>query len=96
MFVYFQKDEQSELRHQELYHRCLVARHRVEDASDIVIGIGLNEYAQDRGTATDVIYVEVLTSNDDWRHEAKRIEDESGYFKRSSVRLRSEDEFPVE
>lgn len=44
VFAYFAKDEKRELRLHELYMRCLIARHKVKNASDVIIGIAFNEF----------------------------------------------------
>ncbi len=44
VFAYFAKGEEHKLRLFELYARCLIARHKVRDAADVVMGIGFNEF----------------------------------------------------
>lgn len=96
VFAYFAKDERRELRLHELYARCLIARHKIKDASDVVIGIAFNEFDPAVGSATDLIYLRVDTSNNDWRLEAQRLEDDFGYFKGRPLRRVAADEFPVQ
>lgn len=94
VFAYFAKDEQREYRMHELYARCMIARTKVEDAFDAVIGVGFNEFNPTSRSATDVIYLEVNTSNQDWLQEAQRLEQEYGFFKGCALQRIPADEFP--
>lgn len=96
VFAYFKKDEESALRHYELYARCLIARKKISDASNIVTGIGIIEFDPATGSESDVMYVEVNSSNDDWRQEAQQLEDDFGYFKGCPEQCIHHDEFPVQ
>jgi hypothetical protein len=94
VFAYFAKNEVRERRLHELYARCLIARHKLDDASDVVIGVGFNEFDPAIGSATDLIYVQVNTSNSDWRQEAQKLENDFGYFKGRPMQRVHADEFP--
>lgn len=94
VFAYFAKDKQREIRLHELYSRCIIARAKVEDASDVVLGIGFNEFDPKIGSATDLIYFHVNTSNEDWLQEAQKLEDELGFFKGCPMQRIPTDEFP--
>lgn len=96
VFAYFAKDEQREVRLHELYARCMIARAKIEDASDVVIGIGFNEFDPAIGSATDLIYLQVNASNNEWRQEAQQLEDGYGYFKGRPMQHISADEFPIQ
>lgn len=96
VFAYFSKGEERDVRLHELYARCLIARHKVEDASDVVIGIAFNEFDPAVGSATDLIYLRVDTSNNDWQQEAKTLEDDLGYFKGRPMQPVLADEFPIQ
>ncbi len=96
VFAYFAKHEQRELRLRELYARCLIARYRVENGSDAIIGIGFNEFDPAIGSTTDLIHLQVNTSNSDWRQEAQQLEDNYGYFKGRPIQRTPADEFPLQ
>ena len=96
VIAHFAKGEERESRLFELYARCLIARHKLPDTADVVIGIGFNDFDPAIGSATDLIYVEVNTRNNDWEREAQRLEKEFGYFKGRPVQHTHAGEFPVE
>jgi hypothetical protein len=95
VFAYFAKNEQREVRLHELYARCMIARAKVEDASDVVVGIGFNEFDPAIGSATDLIYLQVNTSNNDWRQKSQQLEDDFGYFKGRPLKRIPANEFPI-
>ena len=73
----------------------MIARAKVADASDVVMGIGFNEFAPAIGSATDLIYLKVNTSNNEWQQEAQQLEDDFGYFKGRPIQRIPADEFPI-
>jgi hypothetical protein len=78
-----------------LTSRCLIARSKVEDARDVVTGIGFCEFDPAVGSSTDLVYMRVDTTNDDWRHRAQQLEDEFGYFKGRPMQRVHVEEFPI-
>jgi hypothetical protein len=68
----------------------------VEDASDVVIGIGFIEFDPAVGSATDLMYVQVNSSNNDWQQEAQQLEKDFGYFKGRPMQRITVDEFPTQ
>jgi hypothetical protein len=95
VFAYFRKGEARDCRIAELMARCLVARSKAGDDSDLVIGIGFCEFNPPIGSETDLVYMQVNASNDEWRVEAKKLRDELGYFKTPLMSHLEADEFPV-
>lgn len=95
VFAYFAKDEEHAIRVHELYARCMIARAKITDAADAVIGVGFNEFDPAVGSATDFVYLQVNTSTDEWQQEARDLEDEYGYFKGRPMQRIPADEFPV-
>jgi len=95
VLAYFAKHEERELRTHELYSRCLVARRKISDAQDVVLGIGFNEFNPGIGSATDLVHVEVNTRSNDWLTEAQRLEDQFGYFRDRPLQRVHSDEFPT-
>ncbi len=81
-------------RLKELAARCLVARNKIEDASDVVMGIGFNEYDPRVGTPIDLIYMRINPDDDEWRKRATAIEEDLGYFKGMPMMKSRVDEFP--
>lgn len=94
VFAFFRKDEQRDVRLHELYARCMIARSKLPDASDAVMGIGFNEFDPIIGSATDLIYLQINTNTTDWLHEAQQLEDDFGFFKNRPMQIISDDEFP--
>lgn len=95
VFAYFAKGKPREARIDELSSRCLIARTKFQDSSDVIIGIGFNEFDPDIGSATDLIRLENDTSSDEWRQQARSLEEEFGYFKGRPIQRNLADEFPV-
>ncbi len=95
ILAYFKKDEDRDLRLGELTSRCLIARNKVADASDVAMGIGFCEFDPAVGSATDLVYMQVDTSNDDWRLRAQQLEEDLGYFRGRTLQRFHEEEFPV-
>lgn len=96
VLAYFSKDEDRDVRLHELSSRCLIARHKVEDASDVVIGIGFTEFDPTIGSATDLIYMRIDRSNNDWRQQAQQLKEDFGYFKDPTMQRVHADEFPLQ
>ena len=95
MLTYFAKGEDRDVRLRELASRCLIARNKFEEAADSVTGIGFNEFDPAIGSATDLIYMSIDTSNGEWRQEAKQLENDCEYFKRRPKERIPADEFPI-
>jgi hypothetical protein len=95
VLAYFKKDEGRDVRLHELTSRCLIARNKVSDAADVVMGIGFCEFDPAVGSATDLVYMQIDTSNNEWRQKAQQLEDDFGYFRGRQLQRFHEEEFPV-
>lgn len=94
VFASFKKGESHDSRVAELYARCLIARAKVEEASDAVVGIGFNEYVPGVGSITDLLYVQINPSDYAWVAEAKELEETFGYFSNRPIEKFNVEEYP--
>lgn len=93
VFLNSRPDRPREGRTAELSLRCLVARSLYKDCST-VIGLGINVEPGPQGYAEDIAYLDLPDWTDELDSEAKRIQEELGYFARPEVSRRHHDEYP--
>lgn len=95
VFAFFKPEEETKLRAAELANRCFLARH-VAGCGDTVIGVGISEYIQGIGSASDLIYLNLgkWSAADD--KKALRMKADCGCFADAAIRRLniSEDEYP--
>ncbi len=94
VLMFFPAGEDPKFRIAELCNRCFLARHAI-GSGDTVIGVGISEYVQGAGSASDLIYLNVT----DWSaaddETAVRMKADLGFFAEAAIRRRHEDEYPV-
>jgi hypothetical protein len=91
---YFLAGEDLKLVKAEMVNRCFLARHTV-GAGDIIVGVGLSEHIAGVGTATSLIYLNLI----DWAavddETATRMKAELGFFAGTAMKHSHEDEYPL-
>lgn len=91
----FRADEERSERLAELHDRCLVALNVLDDVPDFALGIGFGEKRPGVGSENDIVLIDVSGLEPDrWRLEAKRLQDEVGYFRTMVEQRIPGQEFP--
>ncbi len=94
VLAHFAKGEDRNARLRELAARCLVARNKIDESSDVVMGIGFNEFDPSAGTPIDLVYLRINPEDNEWREKATVFEEELGYFKGRPMTKSRVDEYP--
>jgi hypothetical protein len=96
VLVHFRAGEVSDNRIAELGNRCFVAKYLMEAKGRCgpVVGLGLTSFGPGKGSAQDVIYLDIPDWSDEDSRRAAEAQAQLGYYQ-TPVHHHHEDEYPA-
>lgn len=96
VLVHFKAEEAPDFRIAELGNRCFVARFLMErnGRSGPVIGLGLTSFEPGKGSAQDVIYLDIPEWTEEDSRMAAQMQTQTGYYQ-APIQHHHEDEYSI-